>query len=91
MVLETGLGGRLDATNSVEKKLATVITSIGYDHMEYLGDTLTAIAGEKAGIMRPGTPVIYRGHFAGCEDCRSVAHWGEKAGLFTEKEFSGGY
>ena len=59
VVLETGLGGRLDATNSVEKKLATVITSIGYDHMEYLGDTLTAIAGEKAGIMRPGTPVIF--------------------------------
>ena len=59
VVLETGLGGRLDATNSVEKKLATVITSIGYDHMEYLGDTLTAIAREKAGIMRPGTPVIF--------------------------------
>lgn len=59
VVLETGLGGRLDATNSVDKKLATVITSIGFDHMEYLGNTLTEIAGEKAGILRKNTPVIF--------------------------------
>lgn len=58
-VLETGLGGRLDATNSVADKELCVITSIGYDHMEYLGDTLTQIASEKAGIMRAGVPVVY--------------------------------
>ena len=58
-VLETGLGGRLDATNVVEEKKLCIITSIGYDHMEYLGETLSQIAGEKAGIMRPGVPVVY--------------------------------
>ena len=58
-VLETGLGGRLDATNVVEEKKLCIITSIGYDHMEYLGDTLSEIAGEKAGIMRPGVFVVY--------------------------------
>ena len=59
VVLETGLGGRLDATNAVPDKELCVITSIGYDHMEYLGDTLGAIASEKAGIMRRDVPVIY--------------------------------
>lgn len=59
VVLETGLGGRLDATNAVRSKELCILTSIGYDHMEYLGDTLTQIAGEKAGILRPGVPVIY--------------------------------
>lgn len=59
VILETGLGGRLDATNSVERKTACVITSIGYDHMEYLGDTLYQIAGEKAGILRKDIPVIF--------------------------------
>ena len=58
-VLETGLGGRLDATNVVEEKKLCIITSIGYDHMEYLGETLSEIAGEKAGIMRPGVFVVY--------------------------------
>ena len=58
-VMETGLGGRLDATNVIRDKAVCVITSIGYDHMEYLGDTLSAIAGEKAGIMRKGVPVVY--------------------------------
>lgn len=58
-VLETGLGGRLDATNSVEHPLCTVITSIGMDHMELLGDTLEKIAAEKAGILKPGVPVFY--------------------------------
>ena len=58
LVLETGLGGRLDATNSVEKPLLSVITEIGYDHMQYLGDTLEEIAGEKAGIIKKGVPVV---------------------------------
>lgn len=59
LVMETGLGGRLDATNVVEKPLACIITSISRDHIEYLGDTLEAIAGEKAGIIKAGVPVIY--------------------------------
>jgi len=56
-VIEVGLGGRLDATNVVQP-MATVITSISYDHMAVLGDTLTAIAGEKAGIVKPGVPLV---------------------------------
>jgi dihydrofolate synthase/folylpolyglutamate synthase len=56
-VIETGLGGRLDATN-VCMPLASIITSIDFDHMEYLGNTLTAIAGEKAGIIKEGAPAI---------------------------------
>ena len=59
LVMETGLGGRLDATNVVEKPLACIITSSSRDHTEYLGDTLEAIAGEKAGIIKAGVPVIY--------------------------------
>ena len=59
VILETGLGGRLDATNSIEKPLVSVITSIGMDHMQYLGDTVELIAGEKAGIIKNGIPVVY--------------------------------
>ncbi len=57
-IYETGMGGRLDATNIV-RPVVTVITSIGLDHMQYLGDTIEAIAGEKAGIIKPGIPVLY--------------------------------
>lgn len=56
-VLETGLGGRLDATNVVRPE-ATVITPIELEHTEYLGDTIAQIAGEKAGIIKPGTPLF---------------------------------
>ncbi|HYF09653.1 MAG TPA: folylpolyglutamate synthase/dihydrofolate synthase family protein [Acetobacteraceae bacterium] len=56
LVLEVGLGGRLDATNVVDRPAATAITSISMDHMEFLGGTLAAIAGEKAGVMKPGVP-----------------------------------
>ena len=62
VVLETGLGGRLDATTAVENPAACVITSISLDHMQYLGNTVSEIAGEKAGIMVPGVPVIYDGN-----------------------------
>ncbi len=58
VLLETGMGGRLDATNVVSKPICTVIGSIGYDHMQYLGTTLPEIAGEKAGILKEGCPVI---------------------------------
>lgn len=59
IILETGLGGRLDATNCIVKPKLCVITEIGFDHMQYLGNTLVEIAGEKAGIIKPGTPVVY--------------------------------
>lgn len=59
VVLETGLGGRLDATNIVENPLAVIITSISLDHTEILGDTIAKIAFEKAGIIKEGVPVIY--------------------------------
>lgn len=59
ILLETGLGGRLDATNCIEVPALTVITKIGFDHMEYLGETIEAIAGEKAGILKPDVPVVY--------------------------------
>lgn len=56
-IVETGLGGRLDATNIITP-LVSVITSIGYDHMDVLGSTLPEIAAEKAGIIKPGVPVV---------------------------------
>lgn len=61
VVLETGLGGRMDATNVVERPLVNVITSISLEHTEYLGDTLAAVAGEKAGIIKPGAVIVYEG------------------------------
>lgn len=62
IVLETGLGGRLDATNSIVSPLACVITSVSLDHVEYLGDTVEKIAGEKAGIIKTGVPVVCDGN-----------------------------
>jgi dihydrofolate synthase / folylpolyglutamate synthase len=56
LVLEVGLGGRFDATNVVARPAATAITSVSMDHMDFLGDTLGAIAAEKAGILKPGAP-----------------------------------
>jgi dihydrofolate synthase/folylpolyglutamate synthase len=58
LVLEVGLGGRLDATNVIERPLASVITPIAVDHTDFLGDTLDKIAAEKAGIIKRGVPVI---------------------------------
>ena len=59
IIYETGLGGRLDATNSLSKKSVCVITQIGMDHMEYLGDTPELIAAEKSGIIKSNVPVVY--------------------------------
>lgn len=56
-IIEVGLGGRLDSTNVITPELS-IITNISYDHMNMLGDTLTLIAGEKAGIIKPGIPVV---------------------------------
>ncbi|WP_328702871.1 bifunctional folylpolyglutamate synthase/dihydrofolate synthase [Arenibaculum pallidiluteum] len=58
LLLEVGLGGRLDATNLVARPAVTVITPVSMDHMDYLGDTLAAIAGEKAGILKTGVPAV---------------------------------
>lgn len=58
IVLETGLGGRLDATNTVAPVAVSVIAAIDYDHQRFLGNTLAEIAGEKAGIFKAGTPVV---------------------------------
>ncbi len=57
-LLETGLGGRLDATNVVEAPALTIITPIDLDHQQFLGDTIEEIAGEKAGIIKRGVPVV---------------------------------
>ena len=59
VILETGLGGRLDSTNAVESPVMTVITSISLDHVAILGDTVQKIAAEKAGIIKHGAPVVY--------------------------------
>ena len=58
VLLETGLGGRFDATNVIARPAVTVLSSISMDHMQYLGDTLALIAGEKAAIMKPNVPCV---------------------------------
>jgi dihydrofolate synthase/folylpolyglutamate synthase len=58
LLLEVGLGGRLDATNVVQRPRLTAITPVDYDHKEFLGETIALIAGEKAGIIKPGVPVV---------------------------------
>ena len=58
LLLEVGLGGRLDATNVVDAPAAAVVTAIGRDHADYLGDTVAGIAAEKAGIFKPGCPAV---------------------------------
>ena len=64
VVLETGMGGRLDSTNVIKDPLASVITGIAMDHTKILGDTIEAIAAEKAGIIKTGCPVVWGGHAA---------------------------
>lgn len=58
VILETGVGGRLDATNCIQKPILTILTQIGKDHMDYLGNTYEEIAKEKAGIIKTGVPVV---------------------------------
>ncbi len=79
-ILETGLGGRLDATNAVERKELSVITGISLDHVQQLGASVALIAGEKAGILQAGVPLVYA-------DTREAAsevfrRKGEKLGIF---------
>ena len=68
LILEVGLGGKGDSTNMVSMPIISVITSISFDHMDYLGDTLEKIAAEKAGIIKPGVPVVYN-----VDDCGAKA------------------
>ncbi len=84
-VVECGLGGRLDSTNIVTP-LASVITNIGFDHMQYLGNTLEEIAGEKAGIIKSGIPVVI-GESSDSESCREGGRQTGKgvARVFTDK------
>ena len=72
VVWETGLGGRLDATNVVTP-LVSVITNVAFDHMQYLGTTLAQIASEKAGIIKPGRPVVTGASGAALDVIRRVA------------------
>lgn len=102
-IVEVGLGGRLDATNVVEPEVA-VITSIGLDHCEMLGDTHAAIAGEKAGIIKSGRPVVIgrlpgdaevivrRAAAEGACPVHSVrAVFGEDVGTYPETNLEGDY
>ncbi|MGH7986998.1 MAG: bifunctional folylpolyglutamate synthase/dihydrofolate synthase [Candidatus Binataceae bacterium] len=87
-VIETGLGGRLDSTNVV-RPLVSVITPIGFDHMDRLGYTITAIAGEKGGIIKDGVPVVIGARDA---DARrtllEMAARRQSAAFMLEREFS---
>lgn len=69
-VIETGLGGRLDCTNII-RPILSIITNISFDHVQFLGNTLAAIAGEKAGIIKPGIPVVV-GETGGNAEVREV-------------------
>lgn len=83
MILETGMGGRLDTTNVLEHPCACVITSISLDHTQYLGDTLEKIAKEKAGVIKRGVPLIFNDSqpevstiLEGCAFRRGAARYG---------------
>jgi len=82
-VIEVGLGGRLDATNIITP-LLSVITSIDFDHMEFLGNTLELIAKEKAGIIKEGVPVVLGPHVKP-RHCFPKEHWVEATGNYEEE------
>ncbi len=89
-IIETGLGGRLDATNYVDNKLLTVITRISLDHVQYLGDTTAKIAAEKAGILRPGVPVVYLDGDADASEviCRKASELGAMQIPVSKKDYT---
>lgn len=87
-IIETGLGGRLDSTNIIAPRLS-IITNIGYDHMDLLGNTLAAIASEKAGIIKPNTPVVIGERNIDTASVFSAKAQTEKASIvFAEDVFS---
>ncbi|MBE6642635.1 MAG: bifunctional folylpolyglutamate synthase/dihydrofolate synthase [Ruminococcaceae bacterium] len=95
VVLETGMGGRLDSTNIIETTVLSVITGIALDHTAYLGDTIEKIATEKAGIIKTGVPVVFGGKSLAAygaisevaSEKGSELHWASDAEL-TDIEFS---
>lgn len=86
VVLETGLGGRFDATNVIKKNLLSVITSVSFDHTDRLGDTIEKIAYEKAGIIKSGCPVIVSEKNAGFEVIKAQADLKNSPLLTTKTE-----
>lgn len=86
VLLETGMGGRLDATNVIEQPLVSVIASVSFDHMQFLGDTLPKIAAEKAGIIKEGCPVVC--YPDNPEEVKNVIRevCGERHALYLEPE-----
>lgn len=95
VVLETGMGGRLDSTNIINTTVLSVITGISLDHTAYLGDTLEKIATEKAGIIKAGAPTVYGGSSLEAYEAisnvakakKSILYCSEKE-LFSDIEFS---
>ncbi|MFG6366900.1 MAG: bifunctional folylpolyglutamate synthase/dihydrofolate synthase [Lachnospiraceae bacterium] len=89
LLLETGLGGRLDTTNVVKNPVLTIITEIGLDHMEYLGDTIDKIAIEKAGILKSGVPVVFsdRKKEASAVICEKAQKLGCKCHAVSKKDY----
>lgn len=87
VVLEVGMGGRLDATNVIQEPLLSVITGISLDHTEYLGNTIEAIAGEKAGIIKSGCPVLFGGENTAAERVTAAAAQ-EKGSAFFRTDHS---
>ena len=83
-ILETGLGGRLDATNVIKKPLISVITSISFDHKERLGDTIEKIAYEKAGIFKKGSKCVFLTSNNGFETLKNEAI--KKGAIFIEDD-----
>ena len=86
VVLEAGMGGRLDSTNIIRNPLLSVITGIALDHTDYLGDTVEKIAAEKAGIIKDGAPVLYGGDSASALDVIR-AHAEENHSRLTTVDF----
>src|SRR6185312_6557686 len=85
-ILEVGLGGRLDAVNLLDADVA-VVASIGFDHRDWLGDTLDAIGREKAGIFRPGRPAVLGTHEMPASIFEAIATLGAKP-VVAQKNFS---
>ncbi len=82
VVLEVGMGGRLDATNIIESPLLSIITGISVDHTAFLGDTIEQIAGEKAGIIKPNCPVLFGGESKVAEDIITAEAIGKQSILY---------
>lgn len=84
-VIETGLGGRLDATSAISKNLLSIITSISLDHVDRLGDTIEKIAYEKAGIIKEGYPVLISQNNCGFDTVKQIANQKNSTLITPEK------